>query len=57
MSDLLSALGSVATFIFTQITACVNMFSSTPLFQLFIGIVVVSLIVSLVAYILNKLNN
>lgn len=57
MSDLLSALGSVATWIFTQLGNCATFFTTTPLFQFFIGVVAVALIISLAVYIIEKLKD
>ena len=57
MSDLLNALGAVATWVFTQLGACATFFTSTPLFQLFIGIVVIAIIISLAVYIMEKLKD
>lgn len=57
LASLLSALLQVATFIFSVFTSCANFFISNPLFQLFIGLVIISLIISIIIYALNKLHN
>lgn len=57
LTGLLSALLQVATFIFDVFGSCANFFITNPLFQLFIGLVAISLIISIIVYTLTKLHN
>lgn len=56
LGNLLNALLQVATFIFNIFSQCANFFISNPLFQLFLGLVAISLCISIVVYVINKLH-
>lgn len=54
MSELLNALGTLFTFLFTQMGNFANFFVSNILGQIILGCVVFSLIITLLTHIIHK---
>lgn len=54
MLDLLTALGSLFTFLFTQMGNFANFFITNILGQVILGCIVFSLIISLLAHLINS---
>lgn len=55
MSDLLTALGSLFTFLFTQLGNFANFFTTNILGQIILGVILFSIITSLLTYIMNRM--
>lgn len=55
MSDLISALNTLFTFLFTQLGNFANFFTTNVIGQIIVGIVLFSIITSLLTYILNRM--
>lgn len=54
MSDLLTAFGSLFTFLFTQMGNFANFFVSNTLGQIILGCVIFSLIITLLMHVIHK---
>lgn len=54
MSDLLTALGSLFTFLFTQMGNFATFFTSNTLGQVILGCVVFSLVITLLMHVIHK---
>lgn len=55
MSDFLTAMGTLFTFLFTQMGACASFFITNTLGQIIFGIVIFSMLVSLFIYIVSNI--
>lgn len=55
MSDFLSAIGSLFTFLFQQLGNFANFFTTNILGQIILGIVLFGVITSLLTYLINRM--
>lgn len=54
MADFLSALGSFFTFMLSQMTAFSQFFVTTTLGQIILGVIILTVVVKLVVYLINR---
>lgn len=54
MSDFLTAMGSLFTFLFTQMGACASFFITNTLGQIIFGLVIFSMLISLFIYVITN---
>lgn len=55
MSDFITAITSLFTFLFNQLSAFANFFTSNVLGQIILGLVLFSVITGLLTYLLNRM--
>lgn len=55
MSDFLAALGSLFTFLFTQLGNFANFFTTNVVGQIILGLVIFSVVTSLLTYLINRM--
>ena len=55
MSDFLTAMGSLFTFLFTQLTAFATWFTSNVIGQLILGVILFTFIAYLIGFIIQKI--
>ncbi len=54
MSELITALTALFTFLFSQLTQFANFFTTTTLGQVILGIIIFTLIIKLIVYLINR---
>ena len=57
MSDFLTAIGSLFTFLITQLGNVANFFTTTTIGQIILGVALFGIVANLVVLIINKIRN